>query len=84
MDKPFAEVFDFDKTDSYGQPYFKMDILKKYIKFRTMIRYRNKGIEKSLRFDMVECTEQMFEALPDDKKDLSELKRRLCPNMNDL
>ena len=49
-----------------------------------MMRYRNKGVEKSLRSDMVECTEQMFEALPDDNKDLSELKRRLCPNMKEL
>ena len=43
-DRPFAEVFDFDKIDSEGQPHFKMDILKKYVKFHVMIRYRNKGI----------------------------------------
>ena len=32
---------------------------------------------------MVECTEEMYEALPDGK-DLSQLKRRLCPDMKNL
>ena len=81
--RPFTEVYDFDKIDSRGQPHFKLDVLKKYVKFYTMIRHRGKGTDNFFRSDMVECTEEMYEALPDGK-DLSQLKRRLCPDTKKL
>ena len=82
---PFSEVFDFELQGELEQPQFKFDILKKYLKFYVKILTRGRNIEsKILRSDMVQCTEEMFSTLPNDIKDLNQLTRRLCPDMDNI
>ena len=67
------------------QPHFDMQKLNKYIKFYVKIITKGNAVEnKVLRSNMVECTPDMFENLPEKKRDLSKLTRRLCPDMKNL
>jgi hypothetical protein len=78
-----SEVYDFDSQNNYK---FNLEKLSKYIKFYIKILRKGSDVETStiLRSNLVACTEEMFNALPDELKIKSVVESRLCPDMESI